>query len=84
MDRVLKPMQVRVILHSILQDLLPREARGQTTLDLAEGSTVADVRQQLRIPSQAVCAINGQIERDLKRILVDGDEVRIFRAGAGG
>lgn len=77
-------MIVKVILHSILRDRLPPESHGRADLEVAEGSTVADIYRILDIPAQVACALNGQIERDHTRALVDGDETRFFRGGAGG
>lgn len=77
-------IHVRVILHSVLRDLLPPETGGRTDLLLEDGSDLLELYQQLVVPRQAVAAVNGEIVRDLTRELQDGDEVRFFRAGAGG
>ncbi len=77
-------MRVRVIFHSVLRDLLPPAAGGKTEIELAPGAVLGDLCRQLGIPAQAVGAVNGVIQRDLSRPLQDGDEVRFFRAGAGG
>jgi sulfur carrier protein ThiS len=77
-------MKIKVILHSVLRDKLLPEAHGQTTMELAEGDTIGEIIKRLNLPSQAVCSINGSIQRDLNYMLCDGDEVRFFRAGAGG
>lgn len=77
-------MHIPVTLYSTMRDLLPKEARGKTVLDLPPGSTLADVRARLDVPALAVCAVNGQVERDNCRELRDGDTVGVFRAAGGG
>ena len=77
-------IHVLVILHSVLRDLLPPETNGRTDMALEDGSDLMAVYHQLGVPRQAVAAVNGEIIRDLTRELQDGDEVRFFRAGAGG
>ncbi len=77
-------MRVRVVLHSYLREKLPPEARGQAEIDLPGGSTAADLFRLLDLPAGAAWAVNGKLERDLARPLSEGDEVRVFRQGAGG
>lgn len=77
-------MKIRVVLHSILREKLPLETNGRVDLDLPEDCTVLEVIRRLELPEHAVCAINGQIERSLYKVLQDGDEVHFFRPGAGG
>ncbi len=76
-------MKINVTLHGILRDYLPRQAKGKTTLALAEGSTVADVVQTLGIKQTVTPAVNGtQVETS--HILQDGQELQIFRVVGGG
>lgn len=77
-------MQIAVTLYSIMRDLLPKEARGKTVLEMPPGSTLVDVRARLNVPALAVCAVNGQVERDNCRELQDGDTVGVFKAAGGG
>lgn len=77
-------MRITLILHSYLRDKLPPEARGRAVLELAEGSQVADAFRPLDLPAGAAWALNGSIQHDLALPLQDGDELRVFRAGAGG
>lgn len=77
-------MRVRVILYSYLRERLPAEANGRAELELPEGSPVAAVFEQLSLPRQVAWAINGVAQRDFDLVLHDGDEVRVFRQGAGG
>jgi hypothetical protein len=77
-------IRVTVILHSILRDLLPETSGGWTVLDMPDGASIQAVMQRLEIPLSAVCGINGTIERDMGKVLAEGDELRFFRRGAGG
>ena len=77
-------MHVRVILHSYLREKLPAETRGRTVLDLPDGASAGDLFRLLDLPETAAWAVNGDLNRDLSLILHENDEVRVFRAGAGG
>lgn len=77
-------IEVNVILHSILREKLPPEARGRAVLDLPDEARLRDVIARLGLPAGVVCAVNEQAERDLERRLVDGDTLRFLRPGAGG
>ena len=77
-------MQIKVVLFSVFREKLPRENRGRTTVELAEGGTLNDLLAKLDITIQATCSVNGQIEYDQSRQLKDGDEVQIFRPVGGG
>ncbi len=77
-------MRIRVVLYSYLREKLPPEKKGRTEMELPEGSTAGDVFRTLDLPTGVAWAINGNIERDLTKGLADGDEVRVFRQGAGG
>jgi sulfur carrier protein ThiS len=77
-------MHITIILHSILREKLPPEMRGRTVLDLPPGSQVKDIFAQLDIPQQVAWAVNGSIAHALDQVLKEGDEVRVFRIGAGG
>ena len=77
-------MQITVVLFSVFREKLPREARGRTTIELAQDGTLNDLLAKLDITIQATCSVNGQIEYDQSRQLKDGDEVQIFRPVGGG
>jgi len=77
-------MRIQVILYSYLREKLPPDANGRAELELPEGSPVAAVFEQLSLPRQVAWAINGVAQRDFDLVLRDGDEVRVFRQGAGG
>jgi sulfur carrier protein ThiS len=77
-------MKVSILLHSILREKLPPEARGITVLELAGGARVKDVIEKLDLPARVGFALNEQIQRDVDQVLQDGDSLRFFRPGAGG
>jgi sulfur carrier protein ThiS len=77
-------MKVHLQLYSILRDKLPRQARGETTLDVGDGSTVSDLLRQLDIQRNVVVSINNVHEPDRARVLRDGDDIHIFSSVGGG
>uniref|UniRef100_A0A7C4Q960 MoaD/ThiS family protein n=1 Tax=Bellilinea caldifistulae TaxID=360411 RepID=A0A7C4Q960_9CHLR len=77
-------MKIRVILHSYLREKLPPERLGRAEMELPPESRVGDLFAQLGISQPVAWSLNGRLERDLSLILKDGDEVRVFRPGAGG
>jgi sulfur carrier protein ThiS len=77
-------VHIKVILHSIYREKLPPEAKGQATIELPPGSTVGDALAHLDIPVEAVCAVNGQVERDRGRPLREGDQIEVFMRMGGG
>jgi thiamine biosynthesis protein ThiS len=77
-------MKVHLQLFSILRDKLPKEARGEAVLDLAQGATVADLLQKLDIQRNVVVSINDVHEPDRTRSLQDGDDIKIFSSVGGG
>jgi sulfur carrier protein ThiS len=77
-------MKIHIVLHSILREKLPPLAHGKTVIELPEGSHLKDALTRLDIAVTVVCAVNGEIEKDLQRVLIEGDEVRCFRASGGG
>ncbi len=77
-------MKVHLQLFSILRDKLPKEARGEATLDLGDGSTVRDLLATLDIQRNVVVSINDTHEPDKNRILCDGDDIKIFSSVGGG
>lgn len=77
-------MRVNVVLFGVFREKLPREARGRTTLELPEGSSLRVVLEHFDLPLHAACAVNGKLEPDRERVLQDGDEVQVFRPAGGG
>ena len=77
-------IRVSVRLYNRLQRLLPPEADGRTELDLPEGSKVRDVYTIFDIARPYPIAVNGVMERDLDRVLQEGDQVFVFAPIAGG
>ena len=76
-------MDVKFILHGILRDYLPRQAKGKSTLDLPAGATIADALQALDIKRTVNGTVNG-VEVETDHVLQDGDEVQLFRPIGGG
>ena len=77
-------MNVRVVLHSYLREKLPPQAKGRAVIELAEGANARELFQRLELPEHVAWAVNGVIQRDRGLVLQEGDEVRVFRQGAGG
>jgi molybdopterin converting factor small subunit len=80
-------MQVRVKLMASLRNKLPPGSTGGTAhLDLTPGTSIAAALEQLGIPSAHIhlVTVNGTMETDRNRALVDGDEVVVFPPVAGG
>jgi sulfur carrier protein ThiS len=77
-------VQIKVILHSIYREKLPPEAKGKATIELPPGSTMGDALAHLNIAAEAVCAVNGQVERKRGRPLHEGDQIEVFMRMGGG
>jgi sulfur carrier protein ThiS len=77
-------MKVHLQLFSILRDKLPREAQGETTLELQDGATVADVLAVLDITRNVVISVNDIHEPDKSRQLQNGDDIKMFSSVGGG
>ena len=78
-------MVVHVKLYSRFREHLPREARGEATVDLPDGSTVDQLVAHLAITKRVkVITVNGERETDRGRTLCEGDAVRIFPVVVGG
>jgi sulfur carrier protein ThiS len=76
-------VEVKITLHGILRDYLPRNVKGKTTLQLPEGVTIEEVVQQLKIKQNVSAAVNG-VEVQTNHILQSGEELHLFRLIAGG
>ena len=77
-------MEIHVKLYSILREKLPPEARGQTVLQLEDGSTLSDLLEEFGISRRVVIGVNGEHEPDRARRLLDQDEIKIFSSVSGG
>jgi sulfur carrier protein ThiS len=80
-------VQITVKLMASLRSKLPAGATGATTrMDVQSGSTIAAAMEQLGIPSAHIhlVTINGEMEPDRSRVLVEGDELVVFPPVAGG
>jgi molybdopterin converting factor small subunit len=91
-------MNVQVQLFSILRELLPPQAkRGRATITLADGASVADLITHLGIdqkmgfaPEEITTKAGWQVmvcdkfESDMRRVLQDGDQVKILPPISGG
>lgn len=76
-------MEVKLTLHGILRDYLPRQAKGKTTLTLPKGASINQVVQQLNIKHTVSAAVGGvQVENNY--LLQDGDDLQMFRPIGGG
>ena len=79
-------MRIAVQLHATLTTFLPSTGRdGSATLDLDEGTAVADLVRRLGIPPELsrIVLVNGHDVED-GAALRDGDVVDIFPPLAGG
>ena len=76
-------MEIQIILHGIMRDYLPREAKGKTTLELPSGATIEDVLAALKIERTINGVVNGE-QVELTHVLQEGDEVQVFRPIGGG
>jgi len=77
-------MHVTLTAYSILRDALPPGSGGKLDVEVKEGSTLLTLLEQVGMPREAACAINGMIQRDPDFPLQDGDQVSVFRPGSGG
>ncbi len=77
-------MKFTVILYSTLREKLPAEKQGRIELDLPDGCAIEDIVKQLDLSGVFICAVNGQVERNMGRQIRESDELRFFRPGSGG
>ena len=76
-------MEIKVRLHGLLRDSLPREMKGQTTLTLPETATVQDVVAHLNIKRKVSANVNGVLVQ-LSYRLQPNDALQLFRIVGGG
>lgn len=78
-------IQIHVRLFSRFRQHLPRQARGQATVELPKGATVAILLRELGIDGRVgLVTINGEPEPDRRQVLHPDDEVYIFPFVVGG
>jgi len=78
-------MKLEIRLFATLRDLLPKENKGKTQVELPEGSTVDDLIKMLNIPEDLplIIMLNGRREtEDIK--LKENDRIGIFPPVGGG
>lgn len=76
-------MEIHITLLGALRDKLPSENRGKATLNLPEGTTVAEVIAHFKLANTVASAIGGT-QVDKSQVLQDGDELQLFRQLGGG
>ncbi len=78
-------MRVQVKLFAILRKYVPPGSPANQDLDLADGSTIRQVLQQLDVPEPEVAFVFVNSKRQkLDEPLSHGDELGIFPPMAGG
>jgi sulfur carrier protein ThiS len=77
-------MQVKLVLFGMVRERLAKETRGRLTVEMPEGSTIANLLTSLDVRIAVICSLNGQIERDFGTELHEGDELQIFQPVGGG
>ncbi len=84
-ERTESRVRVHVKLMSRFRVYFPPEAHGEADIELSDGATLADLVEQLAIHRRVkLFAVNGEHEKDLNRVLRDGDSVRVFPFVVGG
>jgi len=79
-------MKVEIKLYANLAKLLPpRSQKKQSIITIKKGSTIADLLEKLKIPSEMsnVIMLNGN-QCDKQTELKEGDKISIFPPIAGG
>ena len=91
-------MQIHLQLLSVLRECLPPDAqRGRATVYLPEGTTLQGLISHFGLDRRLGLAsgqtlinvdwqvmLNGKFEKDMDRVLQDGDQVSVFPPLAGG
>ena len=77
-------MKINLELMGPLVDFLPDSDKGKTEMTLNNDSTIADMLNKLQIKRKVVVAVNGDEEKGLDHVLIDGDEVLVFTVVSGG
>jgi len=71
---------------SLRKKLPPGSPRGHCTLDLPDGTTIGGVLTHLQIPraSAQMVLLNGEHDKNFRRVLHEGDVLSVFPPVAGG
>ena len=77
-------MKINLELIGPLVDFLPDSDKGKAIMKLNNDSTIADMLDKLQIKRKVVVAVNGDEEKGLDHVLIDGDEVLVFTVVSGG
>ena len=77
-------VHITLTAYSVLREKLPPGSTGKVHVEFPEGSLLADLLATYDLPLETACSINGSIERNLQTMLREGDNVAVFRPGAGG
>ena len=77
-------MEIHLQLFSILREKIPPELKGRTVIQLNDGATIKDLLKELDINRRVAISVNGVQEGDLSRVLLDGEEVKVFTSVGGG
>ena len=78
-------MRIHVRLFSRFRDRYPPEARGEATIELPEGATVAQLLAHVGTEKRVkLITVNGMQVTDRQLTLHDGDSVRVFPIAVGG
>jgi sulfur carrier protein ThiS len=69
-----------------LMGVLKQQSTPDSKLELADGATIEDALKALEVPSKSVqvFTVNGSLERNRERVLVDGDELSVIPPVGGG
>lgn len=78
-------MKLEVRLFANLRDLLPNDAKGVTQVEMAQGSTAAELITKMKIPRDLplIVMINGKREDETTELKED-DRIGIFPPVGGG
>lgn len=78
-------MQVEVRVFATLRKYVPEIPLGGTTLDVRPGTTLAELRDMLRLPAEETkLAMRNNLHAEFTEVLADGDRVAYIPAVAGG
>ena len=80
-------MQLQLEVFGVLRDRLKeRLPGGRGAVEVPDGSSIAQLGEQLQVPIVANCVVmvNGQTERDRNRALPAGSKVTLIPPVAGG
>ncbi len=81
---MMSTINIKIQLYSILRDSLPPEAKGKCDLEIAQGSNLNDLLNDLEIKIKVIMSVNGNQNSDRSYKLQNGDEIKIFSSLGGG